>query len=286
MGTEYKFHAVDLGCRESIETLRHRFCHTLSAHAFASLYLWQEAFGLTVCVHENAFFVRCLEKGEQAYFFPCGDERAILEFVERLLSQPGASLCYIRQQDKAFLEQHFPGRFFFTETPEDSEYIYRRETQITLPGGAFRNLRAKIHKARDRRQWQISELTKETLCVAETVARRWSETRQETADLAVIQKALEQYDILGFQGILLEDENGPQAVAFGSMITEDTFDLHVTKTLLPSVDSYLKWELYRRLSDSVLWINQEEDLGIPGLRTNKKESCPEMIVPLWKGVLR
>ena len=98
-------------------------------------------------------------------------------------------------------------------------------------------------------------------------------------------RALEQYDALGFTGILLENEEGLQAMAFGSCITEDTFDLHVTKTLLPSVDCYLKWELYRRLPETIRWINQEEDLGLPGLRTNKTESGPEVIVPLWKGVL-
>jgi hypothetical protein len=52
-------------------------------------------------------------------------------------------------------------------------------------------------------------------------------------------RAVEYFDALGLQGVLLENGKGPQAVAMGSCITPDTFDLHVTKTLLPGIDSYL-----------------------------------------------
>ena len=117
------------------------------------------------------------------------------------------------------------------------------------------------------------------------IVNQWSEIRRDDGDRSVALDALEYYRDMDFYGILLEDQDGPQAIAFGSQITEDTFDLHVTKALLPSVDSYLKWELYQRLPETILWINQEEDLGLPGLRTNKTESGPEAIIPLWKGVL-
>ena len=50
-----------------------------------------------------------------------------------------------------------------------------------------------------------------------------------------------------------------------------------------NIDSYLKWELYSHLPETVRVVNLEEDLNLPGLRTSKLESLPELI-PLWKGV--
>ena len=74
-----------------------------------------------------------------------------------------------------------------------------------------------------------------------------------------------------------------RATAYGSCITNDVFDLHVAKTVMHNIDSYLKWELYSHLPETVRVVNLEEDLNLPGLRTSKLESLPELI-PLWKGV--
>ena len=53
--------------------------------------------------------------------------------------------------------------------------------------------------------------------------------------------------------------------------------------LMHNIDGYLKWTLYSCLPETIQWINLEEDLNLPGLRTSKLESLPELI-PLWKGV--
>lgn len=282
---EYQFQEIGFACRDAVENIRHRTDHRLSAHAFVSLYLWKEEFKLSICVQEEAFFVRCCARGENAYFFPCGDKESVLQFLGWLSKQPGAMLCYVREQDKALVEQYFPGCFIFEEARGDSEYLYRREAHVQLLGGAFKNQRAKIHKARDRHIWTVSELSATHLDKVRQIVREWAEIKQNVGDSQVSLMALEQYEALGFFGVLLENENGPQAAAFGSCIASDTFDLHVTKTLIPSVDSYLKWELYRRLPQEILWINQEEDMDLPGLRTNKLESEPEYIIPLWKGAV-
>lgn len=266
-----------------MEAIRARAGHRLSAHAFASLFLWQESLGLSLCLRDDAFFVRFQARGANAWFFPCGSREEKLAFLRQGLSSPAFTLYYLRQEDVRFLEEHFPGRFTFTPTRGDSEYIYDRSAQLELRGGAYKNLRSKIHKARDRHQWRIHPLGPRTYALAELVIRLWQAHREGPGDLQVALLALDKFEALEMTGIVLESEDGPQAVAFGSLIAPDMFDLNVTKTLLPSLDSYLKWELYQRLPPQVLRINQEEDLDLPGLRTNKEESVPLEIVPLWKG---
>lgn len=282
---EYPCRPVQLEDRAGIRSIRARAGHRLSAHAFASLYLWQEPLELSLCLHTDAFFVRLGSRGENAWFFPCGSTEEKLAFLRQMISRPALALYYLRQEDVAFLERYFPGQFSCSPTRGDAEYLYSRTAQLALQGGTYKNLRSKINKARRRHQWQVLDLNPQTYPLAEQVAQLWQARRDGPGDLNVALLALHSFEPLELQGIILVSEEGPQAIAFGSLITPDTFDLHVTKTLLPGLDCYLKWELYQRLPPQVIWINQEEDLDLPGLRTNKEEAIPQEIVPLWKGVV-
>jgi hypothetical protein len=53
------------------------------------------------------------------------------------------------------------------------------------------------------------------------------------------------------------DGDKPLAFALGTAITEDTFDLHISKTLEDDIDCYLKWELFRRLPENIRYINRK-----------------------------
>lgn len=266
-----------------VEKIRALEGHSLSAHAFTSLFLWREELKLSICFAKNAFLVRFGFRGAGAFFFPCGDCEGKEELLLKIKGTPGLSFHYMRSEDREFLEHCMPGYFDFEKAREDSEYLYRRCDQIEVKGKKYKNLRAKIHKAEKKYEWKVIPLQKKYLEKASDVIQKWC-IRGGDGDKAAAMSAVKYYTELGFIGVLLENEEGPQAVAMGTCITADTFDLHVTKTLLPNVDSYLKWELFQRLPESVQWINQEEDLGLPGLRVNKSESVPESLTMLWKGI--
>lgn len=282
--SEYLCHKICLDDREAVEAIRLQEGHVLSSHAFVSLFLWQGPMNLSLCLKEDAFFVRMGARGENAWMFPCGSSAQKLNFLRSMVDTPEFSLHYVREEDMEFLEEFLPGRFRFTETRGDAEYVYNRSDQLNMPGGAYKNLRTKVHRARDRHNWNIRTLDDTSLAEAAQVMRVWRNHHGSPGDLDVALLALRQHTELGLQGIIMRDETGVQAVALGSVIAPGIFDLHVTKTLLSGMDSYLKWEFYQRLSGTVEWIDQEEDLDLPGLRTNKLESQPDRLIPLWKGV--
>lgn len=281
---QYHSRAIALEDRAAVDAIRLQTGHTLSSHAFVSLYLWQRAMGLSICLHENAFFVQIQSRGENAWMFPCGTKEIKLSFLRAGSNTPGFSLHYVREEDIDFLNDCLPGLFAFSETRGDAEYLYSRTAQLEMPGGAYKNLRVKVRRAKERHCWQVCTLDADSLTEAADTMLAWHSQRGDPGDLDVGLLALRQYRELGMHGVILRDEAGVQAVALGSLIAPGVFDLHVTKTLMPGLDAYLKWELYRRLSDTVEWIDQEEDLDFPGLRTNKLESKPDKLIPLWKGV--
>ena len=72
---------ITLKEKPAVEGLRVRYGHSLASHAFASLYLWREQMGLSLLLTPDMFTARCLWQGENAWFFPCGGERAVADFV-------------------------------------------------------------------------------------------------------------------------------------------------------------------------------------------------------------
>lgn len=282
--TQWQCRPVQLEDRSAVEAIRARAGHQISAHAFTSLFLWQKVMGLSICLREDAFFVRFEQRGENAWFYPCGSEEEQVRFLQWGLKTPDFSLHYMRQEDVEFVQEHFPGKFRFEEARGDSEYICDRQAQVEMPGGTYRNLRAKVRKARERHNWQIQRISTENLEAAKKVVHDWEKLREKTGDGDAALIGLEKFEELGLQGIMMGTEAGPQAIAYGAVIAPDVFDFHVEKTLMPSIVNYVKWELYQRLPDQIRWINLEEDLNLPGLKNNKLQAVPAAIVPLWKGV--
>lgn len=275
---------VRLDDRPEIDAIRAKAGHTLSAHAFTSLFLWQNALKLSLCVEDDGFFVHFGLRGENAWFYPCGSPEAQERFLQAGLDSGEVSLHYMRREDVEFVQDRFPGRFRFEEAPGDGEYLCDRTAQVEMQGGAYRNLRAKVRKARERHAWSIEPLGPDNLELARQVVYQWQQLREKTGDTDAALIGLDAFEALGFQGILAKTDQGAQAIAYGAVIAPDVFDFHVEKTLIPSTVNYIKWELYQRLPQAIRWINLEEDLNLPGLKNNKLQAVPSSIVPLWKGV--
>lgn len=280
------FTTIDLSHKDRIDKIRKNNGHILSSHAFSSLYLWKDKMNLKVYLSEELFCVKCGQKDANEYFFPCGAEDEKRLIISELLDKDTLIFRYLRDEDREFLEKYFPGRFYFESIRDDWEYIYDKEEQISLKGSSFKHLRSKVHRGEQAHKWTIISLTKDTTPLATEVATKWhTEIKHngESVDIGATLNALEFMNELSLSGILLMDGDKPLAFALGTAITEDTFDLHISKTLEDDIDFYLKWELYRWLPKNIRYINREEDLGLEGLRLHKTEMKPIRFNELWKG---
>lgn len=276
---------ITLACKQAVERLRAAYGHTLSSHAFHSLFLWRRHMGLSLLLTPELFSVRYGKKGDNTWFFPCGERAAVRAFVEKHMEEADFSLCYLRPEDVRWLEVCFPGRWKFCRTPEDDEYLYEPEKHIRLRGRAYQSFRTQVNKVEredaPRCEWLGDHNEQDAL----RVVREWHR-RHETGGGPFLGDEIDEEAILlrrklGIRARLLYLRGRPAAVTGGFYINDSIFDIAVAKTAvtLQGVAYYARRDLICAVPCKL--VNHEEDLGVPGLRKMKKGMRPSGKNEMW-----
>ena len=247
--------------------------------------------GLTLALSEDFFVVRSTWRGRNAYFFPCGDAERTKDFLQSHVGEEDFRLCYMRKCDVDFLQEQCPGRFEVSYDRGACEYLYSRAEQVAMQGSAFIKLRTKLRHLERTYQLESFPLTAENAGVARDVALRWTDMQGVLPpfnDFSVSLQALSLLDTFSLSGILVYMDGEPVSFALGCTIAPTIYDLCLMKqcTAVRGLSSYMLRQLCREISEEYAVVNMEEDLGIEGLQTHKKELRPIGLVDIWEGKLK
>lgn len=286
---EYRYTGeVQFEQQGQIEQIRQMFSHELSSHAFASLYLWRQHLGLTLYLSGEFFTVKCSARGRNTWFFPCGSDDGKKMFLNRHLQEKDFSLCYIRDEDKAFLEKYYPACFSIREEEGASEYLYDRREYETICGRKFSNMRKQINRLQKERDIKVEVLDDNNIRMAWEILRRgFLESGSnkilmpKSADVA--KTALLHRKELGIFGILVFADQIAQSLALGFGLTEDTLDgcIECSNTSIRGLSYLSKREFFLSSNEQYRYMNAEEDLGLPGLRMAKRHMAPIRQNRVW-----
>lgn len=281
----------ELSMKLQVDGIRKEYGHRTASHAFASLYIWKKEMGLQIHMEEQAFAVKCRLRGKHAWFFPCGEAHTVRRLIKEVLSaDEEAVFYYMREQDRDFLEQNFPGQFSIRECENDTEYLYDRRQQQELRGKKFSGQRNHINRIKADYRLDVEKLDAYALQDALKVNRFWERRSAEETGLKdeqageLLLKNNEQLDVTG---ILVRVEDEPFAIAAGYALSEDMFDLALVKQVrcLTGLSVYTRNRLIQLLPEQYKWLNAEEDLGVEGLRTMKKQMHPTEYIKMYQGFL-
>lgn len=289
----YETREIRLDDKEKVDSIIHRYKCPYSSHAFNSLYLWREQMQLRLYLSDDFFAVKCGLRGDNVWFFPCGDDLQIKEFIEYMVCFPDFQLCYMGKKEKEFL-QNYKGMLFRIEREYDAdEYIYEVQGHLSLRGKNYANVRTQLHKAERENNCvtkRIAEVNPEEI---REILNEWNANEACSHDMelaidAAELEALEYAEQLEMDGIAVYLDGQPYGVAMGFPLTEDTFDLFAAKErkVLPGMAYYVKHELFLYLSGNYAYVNIEEDLGKEGLRRMKKNLSPVRLNMMWRARIR
>lgn len=281
---------LDFKHKNKINQICDNYANSSSSHSFVSLYIWRDIFGSSLCIGNEMFSLKCDTKGENAWFFPCGDEKEKIEFIDSKKSEEKFSLCYIREEDLEFIKKYYPNDFIIEECPQDSEYIYDREAWERLEGRKYAAMRNHIRRAIKDNNLSVKIITEEDLDNVYNIISVWDRVKRMEGsngdtDKLSAKTLIKNYRDLSVFGIMVYVDDIPFAVVAGYPLSDNMFDMCLAKqkSTLSGLSVYAKHQFITLLDKRYKYINAEEDLGIEGLRIMKQQMQPIGQIKMYDG---
>jgi len=302
------FHPLTLLDREAMQAVTLPSGRRNCNYTFANLVGWQFWYYTEVCVLENAVVLRYTFDGQRAYMV-CTSEVLSLELIEALLDDGNGSLTLIGLEDsqvKAPLSSPRLGGSPDAKTSlpplgevrrgisikplrDQYDYIYRRTDLATLHGKHLDAKRNHIHRFRaEHPDFEYRPLTPELFDECRRLTEIWQEEKNENykrnetidAEHRVIETIFSHWDALGMIGGSIFVDGRMVAFTYGSAVTTDTFDVCVEKAdrHVEGAFAIINQQFAEHLPEQYVYLNREEDMGIPGLRQAKLSYHPEILL--------
>ncbi len=191
------------------------------------------------------------------------------------------------ERDIRLLETLFPGRFFFHCDRDSYDYVYAIDDLAGLKGKKYQKKRNHVNRFRaEHPDYRVQPLTGALLESVKAFVEDWYEKRLQldpTADFLMerraLEKALRDYEKLCLETLVLLDGDRVLALTMGSLLGENTLDVHFEKAREDVEGAYavINCEFARHIREKyprVQFLNREEDMGLPGLRKAKESYLP------------
>ena len=258
---------------------------------FANLFLWGRQ---KATFHEGNLAFFCQFNRKSVYLFPLGENlKPTLDAIISDAHKRGipCRLTSLTAADREKLEAWYPGQFYFQPDRDSFDYIYSIDALADLKGKKLQRKRNHCnHFLQCHPCCTTAPITDENTPQVLAMLEAWYAQRQASdptasfyLEQAAISRALRHRQALGMEGLVLMENGQIIAMAMGSPLSENTFDVHFEKAMesFDGAYSVINRAFARYLREKypkLQWLNREDDLGLEGLRKAKLSYCPDRLV--------
>ena len=283
------FHHLSLSDREAMQAVTLPSGRRNCNYTFANLVGWQFLYYTEVCVLENIVVLRYTFDGQRAYMV-CTSEALSLELIEALIDDSNGDLTLIGLEDSQVAQLSarlscVPFSFSVEPVRDQYDYIYRRTDLTTLHGKHLNAKRNHIHRFRaEHPDFEYRPLRPEFFDECRRLTEIWQEDKDASDTIDVEKQVMEtifsNWDALGMIGGCIFVDGRMVAFTYGSVVTTDTFDVCVEKAdrHVEGAFAIINQQFAEHLPEQYIYLNREEDMGIPGLRQAKLSYHPEILL--------
>ena len=279
------FHPLTLFDREAMQAVTLPSGRRNCNYTFANLVGWQFWYYTEVCVLENAVVLRYTFDGQRAYMV-CMSEALSLELIEALFDDSNGDLTLIGLEDSQIAQLSMVnGQWSISVEPlrDQYDYIYRRTDLVMLQGRHLDAKRNHIHRFRaEHPDFEYRPLTPELFDECRRLTAIWQEEKNQNqnenenqngndtidAEHRVMETMFSNWDALGMIGGSIFVDGRMVAFTYGSAVTTDTLDVCMEKAdrRVEGAFAIINQQFAEHLPEQYIYLNREEDMGIPGLR--------------------
>ena len=258
----------------------------VSEFTFANLYLFRapHAYRLTM-VGDSLVLLGRGYKGD-SYFLPplTGDREGAVHF----LLERGLALAVA---DDEFIKTHLKDeKVEIVEDWDNFDYLYLRQDLAELSGNRFHKKKNRLNYFANRYEYTVESYSGNHLAGTLALLDEWFRVRGDMESPSVAQEvaanreALERADDLGLAGVVVLVEGVVKAFALGERLNGTTSVCHFEKSdpFMEGASQLVDREFNRLLFTDCRFINREQDLGEPGLRSAKLSYHPVELVRKYR----
>ncbi len=268
-------------------------------YAFGTLYIWQDAYPVELALTATHAAVRYRdEQYGYHYMFPLGkaDPIPTLLAFDRIQEAAGMplSLVGVAKEQLPLVTAAFSGNVKIEEARDYEDYIYSAEDLATLAGKKYHAKRNHIHAFEQNHTWECLPLVPDLFPACRAILAAWEGEHEGDGldgEEEAIRRALDLFDELGFLGAVLFADGAPVAFTLGEMSLTDTLSVHFEKTLPTCREAYpvINREfvkMARAKYPALLYVNREDDVGLPNLRAAKLAYHPVRLATKYQVLVR
>jgi hypothetical protein len=296
---QLSFHQLTLSDREAMQAVTLNSGRRNCNYTFSNLLGWQFWYKTEVCMLPGAVVLRYIYEGERAYTV-CTAHNLTEELINALLADSGGKLTIYALEDSQFsarpvgtlsqseaTERILNSPFSISIEPlrDLYDYIYRRTDLATLQGGHLQAKRNHVNRFRaDNPDFEYRPLTPELFDECRRLTEIWQGEKgaSETIDVErqVMENIFTNWDSLGMIGGSIFVNGRMVAFSYGAAVTNDTFDICVEKAdrNIEGAFAIINQQFASHLPEQYIYVNREDDMGLPGLRKAKMSYHPEILL--------
>lgn len=298
------FEEVGIGDLDRIYRYTSAYGEGSCQHSPVSMYSLREKYKDMVCELDGALYTlrsNLCDDEHRVYLAPLtgGDMN---EAFGRIISDAAsygkkASFISLTEKCAGELEQYYPGMFDICEDRDLAEYMYRTDIMSEFAGSALRKRRAEVNTFRNKygSRAVASAITEDDLDEVISFEHDWMAANRESHDAValdrderMIRDQLSHFDELKLFGVILRIDGKMVGFSYGTLLNDDVYDVIVEKADRDIPHSYkaLRQISAKQCAGVCSYINYEEDVGVPGLRSMKTAYKPEYLLRKFTAIGR
>lgn len=231
-----------------------------------------------------------MEDERLIYLMPVGKGNLVqvISLLEKEAEAEGQPLRLqgVYSEMSPLLEKHFPTLFQYDFYRNYFDYIYLKKDLVELKGKNYQPKRNHVNKFTKEYSYRYTPLTPDILPQCLEFESHWClehdylEQNGLKDERRALTYAIHHYEELGLTGGAIWVGNEMVAFTFGCPINCNTFDVQFEKANIHIDGAYsiINKEFAAHLPDQYIYLNREEDLGIPGLRKAKLSYHPTVLL--------
>ena len=286
------FTEIDLSHQRQVTDLLSIYPLEASEYTFNNLFAFRETYNFKVSLLDETLVI-LKEKDPVSFFCPVGNIKSpglLKTLFDWLRDQTDEA--FMERVPESFVDAYMKDNkdFIIEEERDHFDYLYNIKELAELKGRKYHDKRNKVNKFRTSYSYEYLSLTPDLVDECLDFEDYWCEVKEcekyfglEKERTAILQMLLN-FEDLNIKGGAIRINNRIEALTLGEKMLKDTFVIHVEKanTNIPGLYQVINQEFLMHDTQDCIYVNREQDLGIPGLRKSKTSYNPVRFVKKFR----